>query len=370
MVSIQANSQHRKDVELRKYIHKQLVSLKARQPLPSVREIMRDCGVSQSRVETVLDQLQDEGLLHRVPRRGIFKSEATESSRIIPMVDVVYCGVTKDVRQPEPGTHFHAELIDTLSKRLSQRHQGIRVHQFRIGSTSQDFATLFSKPDFQACIVVGLESLELITTASEHQVAWVSLFPQTVTPMERTILIRPDDVVRPQLEHLWQLGHERIGYMHIVDERVYHRDHVFRREAFYRLMAERGVRVNPGWVSYGAYAEGPFAAKFSQMLAMDDAPTAVIMADLHLPWAYRVARERGIAIGKQLSIVGTDDLPYASYLDPPATTVRVPRSEAANLAMTMLDRVIAGETVDSTEYLPVELVVRQSTGAAEEKLRS
>jgi DNA-binding LacI/PurR family transcriptional regulator len=359
-------SQHRKDVDLRKFIHRQLMGLKASQPLPSVREIMRDCNVSQARVEDLLDQLQHQGLIERIPRRGTFKRDGAESAaRFIPMIDIIYCGMTYDLHAIRMG--FHPEMVDALARQVSQRHQGIRVHQFPVGSSSREFAALFSKPDLQACIMVGLENPEIIKTAQEHQLAWVSLFPQTLIPADQTILINADEVVRKQLEHLWQLGHQRIAYLHVVDEKVYHRDLLFRREAFYKLMAERGLQVRPNWVVYGDYFEEPFMKNFTRLFEEKPYPTAVILADHHLAWAYRVLKEKGLQVGKDISVVGTDDLAIAAGIDPPATTLRVSRVKAAEMALDMLDRVLAGQSGIGVEYLPVELIIRGSTVSPEEK---
>jgi DNA-binding LacI/PurR family transcriptional regulator len=358
-------SQHRKNIDLRKYIQKQLVALQASQPLPSVREIMRDCNVSQARVDLVLDDLQRQGLIERIPRRGIFKRGGNESSRFVPIIDVIYCGVTCDIQSHQMG--FHPEMIDALARQVSRRHQGIRVHQFPIGSSSREFAALFSKPDLQACIMVGLENLEVIKTAQEHQLAWVSLFPQTLIPADQTILINAEEVVRKQLEHLWQLGHQRIAYLHVVDEKVYHRDLVFRREAFYKLMAERGLQVRPNWVVYGDYFEEPFRNNFARLFETGPYPTAVILADHHLAWAYRVLKEKGLRVGKDISVVGTDDLAIAAGIDPPATTLRVSRVKAAEMALAMLDRILVGQSGIGVEYLPVELIIRGSTVPPEEK---
>jgi len=355
---VTATSQHHKNVDLRKYLQKQLLALRPSDPLPSVREIMRDCSVSQTRVEDLLDEFQTQGLIERVPRRGIFKTAATDSARFVPMIDIIYCGITNETRGLRTG--FHAELVDALARQVSERHQGIRVHQLPVGSTHSDFVPLLSKSDLMACIVIGLETLDLVNTAQERHISWVSLFPQTVAPTQQTILISGEEVVRKQLEHLWELGHERIAYMHVVDEKIYHRDHVFRREAFYKLMAERGVKVNPEWVRYGDYFEAPFRASFSKLFETKPYPTAVILADQHLPWAYKWLREKGMVVGQDISLVGTDDLILACTMDPPATTLRVPRAKAATMALQMLDRIIAGDTENSVEYLPVELIVRES----------
>jgi DNA-binding LacI/PurR family transcriptional regulator len=62
--------------------------------------------------------------------------------------------------------------------------------------------------------------------------------------------------------------------------------------------------------------------------------------------------------------VSCDDIPFAEYLTPPLTTVRVPLAETGRQAVELLLRSIAGEPVpERTPLLPVELIVRDSCGA-------
>ncbi len=71
------------------------------------------------------------------------------------------------------------------------------------------------------------------------------------------------------------------------------------------------------------------------------------------------ARNRGIAVPTQLSIVGFDDPPEAALADPPLTAIAAPVAESARIATRML---FAGAPPQHIE-LPVELVVRRSSGA-------
>jgi DNA-binding LacI/PurR family transcriptional regulator len=74
------------------------------------------------------------------------------------------------------------------------------------------------------------------------------------------------------------------------------------------------------------------------------------------------ARELGLRVPDQLAVIGVDDMPLASYFDPPLTTMRqdMPRigREAAHI---LLERIRNPHAVISQIKLPAELVVRQST---------
>ena len=74
--------------------------------------------------------------------------------------------------------------------------------------------------------------------------------------------------------------------------------------------------------------------------------------------------QTGRRVPADVAVVSCDDIPFAEFLTPPLTTVRVPLAETGRQAVELLLRSIAGEPVpERTPLLPVELVVRGSCGA-------
>jgi DNA-binding LacI/PurR family transcriptional regulator len=63
-----------------------------------------------------------------------------------------------------------------------------------------------------------------------------------------------------------------------------------------------------------------------------------------------------------LSIVGWDDVTYASLVTPPLTTVRVPRHELGRAAASTLLDLMAGRAAGQLAPLPLQLIRRQSCG--------
>src|SRR5699024_1133582 len=104
------------------------------------------------------------------------------------------------------------------------------------------------------------------------------------------------------------------------------------------------------------------AAAVRRMLDGPSRPTAAIMGDKRIPAAYHVLSELGLAAGENFSVVGTDDLALAASLHPPATTLRVPRQRAVRMALELLDGLLREEQQTWPATLPVEMVVRESTG--------
>jgi DNA-binding LacI/PurR family transcriptional regulator len=95
-----------------------------------------------------------------------------------------------------------------------------------------------------------------------------------------------------------------------------------------------------------------------------DRPTAVLAAsDAMAIGAMRAARDLGLRVPGDLSVVGFDDIDLARYTDPALTTVHQPIREKGEHAAHLLLRLIADEAAAPVrEQLPTHLVVRGSTG--------
>jgi DNA-binding LacI/PurR family transcriptional regulator len=76
----------------------------------------------------------------------------------------------------------------------------------------------------------------------------------------------------------------------------------------------------------------------------------------------RAAQDIGLTVPDQLSVIGVDDMPLASYFDPPLTTLRQDMCKIGQQAAGLLARAI--ENPDSPAKhlrIPAELVPRKST---------
>jgi DNA-binding LacI/PurR family transcriptional regulator len=103
------------------------------------------------------------------------------------------------------------------------------------------------------------------------------------------------------------------------------------------------------------------------LLALRELPTAVFCYnDMTAMGALRCLHARGYKLPEAMSVIGFDDLPISSFLQPPLTTIRQPRTEMGTKAATMLLDIIKGEShADITQAqirVPGTLVVRESTG--------
>lgn len=162
-------------------------------------------------------------------------------------------------------------------------------------------------------------------------------------------------------EHLINLGHRRIAAIGGPHDVLC----VQARVAGYRAaMSRAGLPVPDEYVQFGADF-GTYTGRDSTntLLDLPEPPSAVfICADTMALGAYRAMRERGLDVPKDLSVVGFDDRPESHWVTPRLTTVRQPLDEMAHAAVSLLVRLMRGESPQSRRIeLATSLLERDST---------
>ncbi len=143
-----------------------------------------------------------------------------------------------------------------------------------------------------------------------------------------------------------------------------------RRRAFQRRIAERGLP--PALEDVGSYTyNGGFAAVIRLMtMTREHRPEAIFCANdvMALGGLHAVRHHLGLRVPEDVSIIGFDDIPEASWPSVDLTTIRVwPRELAARAVSMVLGMVESRTTTCDSQILPVELVVRASTRPAGSK---
>ena len=162
-------------------------------------------------------------------------------------------------------------------------------------------------------------------------------------------------------QYLIDLGHRDIGLILPPDNLQFA---VYRRAGFCRAMKAAGLPVRSEWERSGDLTERGGYAVAIDMLRAAEHPTAIIAGnDLMAIGAMRAAREVGLVVGQDLSVVGFDDITLAEHAHPPLTTVRQPIYEIGRHVCRELIQMLSGEVSEPRQVLfEPELVVRGSTG--------
>jgi DNA-binding LacI/PurR family transcriptional regulator len=176
--------------------------------------------------------------------------------------------------------------------------------------------------------------------------------------------IAVDDVAGGEMatRHLIELGHRRIALIGDPPPEFrfdWSRD---RTRGYEQALSRAGIDVRPEYVREGTRLLHVARGIAAELLALPERPTAVFAAsDTQAIGAIDAARALGIRVPEELSVIGFDDIEVASYVG--LTTVRQPLFESGRRGAELLLRALSGRQVDvRTELLPLELVVRSTTG--------
>src|SRR5690606_11828540 len=163
--------------------------------------------------------------------------------------------------------------------------------------------------------------------------------------------------------HLIELGHTRIGAVSGPSRMMCSRARI---DGYRAALETAGLPVDPRLVVTGDFHHEAGYRQGLALLRRPDRPTAVFAGnDLQALGLYEAARELGLRIREDVSVVGFDDLPIARWVGPPLTTVRQPLTEMAEAAAKLvLDLGRADEAPAATRVeLATSLVVRSSTAS-------
>ncbi|MGH7775736.1 MAG: LacI family DNA-binding transcriptional regulator [Candidatus Dormibacterales bacterium] len=182
---------------------------------------------------------------------------------------------------------------------------------------------------------------------------------------ERDPFVGADDVAGGLVatRHLIELGHRRIAHLSGTAQVS---TAVLRRQGYEAALAEAGIAPDPDLVVESGYLEETGREAMDRLLSLARPPTAVFAVnDMAAIGAHGLAKERGLRIPEDVAIVGYNDVPLASRLSPPLTTLRVPVREFGRLSAAMLiEEIEGGREVRRRVVMEPQLVVRGSSVAA------
>ena len=163
------------------------------------------------------------------------------------------------------------------------------------------------------------------------------------------------------VDHLVQLGHERIGFAGPCGRLG---DITEREDAFVATVHGHGLATPDEYRRDAANTYAGGATALVELMALPAPPTAIVAPTdvLAIGMLYE-AHQRGLRLPKDLSITGFDDIAAAAYTVPALTTVRMPTNA---MLLAAVDLAIGREEVvgDFHPLLEPDLVVRDSTGPA------
>lgn len=159
--------------------------------------------------------------------------------------------------------------------------------------------------------------------------------------------------------YLIEQGHRVIGHIQGPPDRLSSEN---RLAGYRRALAEAKIKFDSSLIVQGnGRAEG--GEQVAQLTARSPRPTAIFCYnDMTAIGALSALKQRSLRVPADISLVGFDDISFASFVDPPLTTIHQPKDEMGRIATTMLLDLVSGKKIEN-KIVEGGLIVRDSTRA-------
>lgn len=331
----------------------------ADQSRPTIRDVAARAGVSYQTVSRVIN---DSGGVRPATEARVEAAIAELGFRANAIAQFMATGSTHTLTCLSPNLTDYTFACIIEGAEQEARQQGY----FLFSASAPDEATFDLLVD-QMIASRRTEGLLVINPYADDR---FTLLPHAVPtvfvgarPREESVdSVALDDIGAGRLatQHLLARGHRRIGLICGPAMEDCTQD---RLAGYQAALADAGIPSDDALVMEGDWSATSGYQALTRLLELDTPPTAIFAQnDRMAVGVLRAARDRGLHIPQDLAVIGVDDMPLASYFDPPLTTLRQDLYAIGRRAAQLVIQAV--EQPDSPRQhllLPAELVVRQST---------
>jgi DNA-binding LacI/PurR family transcriptional regulator len=203
---------------------------------------------------------------------------------------------------------------------------------------------------------------QIIQSLNASAVPFVST--AKVSDEENMVYVDVDNIYGAGLmmEHLISLGHRRIAYI----GKPTLQSSIDRLNGYRAALQKHGIPEDPSLEMIVNTSSAESGRQFTlELLQCELRPTAIFLAnDVMAFGALQAIQEIGLRIPQDISVAGYDDIPFAKYVHPALTTIHQPAFDKGVHAARLLIQLLESKIQPQITLLPVELVIRGSTGPA------
>ncbi len=159
-------------------------------------------------------------------------------------------------------------------------------------------------------------------------------------------------------KHLLESGHTKVACITGQLSKIDSRD---RLQGYRNALAEYGIRYDASLIAEGRFDHDGNHEKVKRLLDRDNGITAIFCQNDNIALAaYDVCSERGLTVGKDISLVGYDNDTYSQHIRPKLTTVNFPVIEMGIEAANCVLALVNNDEYSVTNKLAPELIIRDS----------
>ncbi|MCI9457353.1 MAG: LacI family transcriptional regulator [Oscillospiraceae bacterium] len=294
-------------------------------------------GISQATRQRIFDKLSELGYSDRIP------IPAAENPLNIRLVIYKKHGLVVS------DTHFFSQVIEGINLAARRYGYNLLVTYLTGQDSREEQRRLASLAPCSGVILLATE-LEAgdLSPFLELDIPIVLLDSYFETVDADCIVINNAQGAAEAVRHLLEKGHREIGYLHSSAHINNFRE---RREGMESALHAAGLELTEKMIfPVEPSVEGARRSLAKLLEAPDRLPTAFFADnDLIAIGAAQAFRDVGLRIPEDISLIGFDDMPIAEIMEPPLSTIHVPKQRLGMLAVYRLVSCINGETDESVK---------------------
>jgi LacI family transcriptional regulator len=325
-------------------------------------EVARLAGVSRSTVSRVINDHPNVGTETRqrvweAIRQSGYRPHAVARSLVTKRTQIIGMVIPEQVTALFTDPFFPILLRSATESCNKHRYQ-LMLSLFSSSADRQEMYERLVGNAYLDGVIVASSALDdpLIPDLLRDGVPFICI-GRHPDPRVRSVDVDNVGGARMAVDYLIRLGHRRIGALTGRLDTAHGQD---RLDGYRQALKTHQIPFNEDLIVEGDFTERSGMTGVQRLLPAE--PSAVFVAsDTMAVGALRARRQDGLEVPRALALVGFDDIPVASTIEPPLTTVRQPIGRLAALAVeTLLDLIEHPGSGPQRIVLPTQLVVRES----------
>lgn len=322
------------------------------------KDLAQILGISPSTVSMVLNNkpgISDatrQLVFNKLNELGGFSSSYVGKPQIN---DFIYFVIFKKHGKVVGDTPFFSQLIEGIEHSVKSYGFHLQIAYFDAGNEIAQSLPLIHSKECRGLLVLATEmSVSDATSFTGLGCPTVLLDSNFYETALDCVVINNQQAAGCAVKYLIDCGHRQIGYLHS----AFHiKNFSERKNGFYHELERNGLTpLHQHEYKLTPTIDGAYADMKEILAGNPKLPTAFFADnDIIALSCIRALKEQGIQVPEDISIIGMDDIPMCELMDPPLTTMHVPKHQMGVLAV---KRLIEKLENSSREILTIEIRTR------------
>jgi len=319
------------------------------------RAIAQHYGISYQTAERALTLLAQRGVVERARRGTVVSSGVVKPPVQRHLIALIYTWFI-------PGalpSYSVAEMrmLHAAAEECTRHLWGsLLLHFPDKGASASSLQEWERHHRFDAALVFGPLHEEGLLWMQRRGYPVVVVDAEPEAPVPRVVQANREGT-RQAVRELIRLGHRRIGFL----TGHYLPHYAQRFEGYMEALREASIAPDASWVMQHGKPRPTVQDALRRLLEVRPPLTAIVAAsDILLAFAYPAITEMGVRVPEDVSLIGFDDEPFCTTMQPPLSSVRVDLEQLARTGVRLLMDIMDGKPVPQRVEIPAQVVLRDS----------